>query len=1468
MPAHEQMDEPQRAVLAWTDLDAAARDTVLAAIDAVAPPPGGVLHVRRRTSAVGLVPAVSTLGPFADDAGRLHWVDLIPLFASRRIVRVGGAAPGAFFTGTITARSPTAFDLGAGSLWLAAAPFVGLAPAKAYFGLRIAGGAIELGAPGVLSGEDLVVPAGASGRIVVTPAPNPPDSSATVPDRAEFGFGGDVSLSAASVAVDGMVYGLTPTGGQAAFSPSNRRVRIPYTADQPALAGIASRVASFAAATITSAGWSLPVATIEAAGPAFDAGSGGALDLGLEGLTVSWAGLAGGSLPLGPATVTVNHDSTIVEAEVAGGEAARMRIAGWEGQRFTWDSTAGLIYHARIADVDRLEAPGTLSAQVDRLMLADGKPLEIRDAPASLARTDGPADVTTELTAEGPGRGVTALALTNALLTTTLPRSLSVTGTTGPDGDLAAGMFDVSFGLYQLLPILPDPYAANVDPSRRPDQVSGTVGIRIGWEPGAETTVRVMLPSDDAATGRVAIPSPIPGPADPRGDVWAVYQEHTGGPLQRPLRLLDICGAADQWGVVLGERHHLNQGAPSLEVDGMLVHAPGVNVQVFALPQVSWEPVTNIPNPNTLPFPNKVYAANDGNRTEIGVQTVRLVPVQPTLAARALLQAQRDEQAVAAARFTLPFGMDAVAVFDPDPGGWITLPSITDQHATFAAMQGAIQIRLAPGLRPRPGDGGLFGGPAGFEPVLPGGVALRRNWTMSDVGPIPGKSILDEPVGDFVDKTFTPPNGSRHEVPVSRLDLSGYGESCFSTWSDEHTPPSKPAVSQVRFDVINGRAGREVVMVRSILWPCQAIVVRTIVLERRSSGTVTRWDSGWVATTPGLFTSSDPVAKPPRFHTGLVRGMYSIRHIRDTPDTITLPKGGEVQRVTFDTDVEVEHVIGGADASGRVPSTGQTGFVQLMSVGANGFVVPGPLSTANLAALLDNHGPVGGPIDCVVDLGGSGQHARFGSLRAETARDPDFAVALYGMPVLNGSQQWSLARRTLQGGTSGEVHPVDAHAGAPVIRANGTTAYRFADPADLLDEANPAAEYGLLHAGQTHRALFPRLKVEPGQPAFVGEATPLVADPYAMLDAVGAFPKAPACLPTDTASWTLEAAPAGLTMPEPLVIKQIADRVLADTTAWSLRSQYRSAAMQLLIDPAVPVELGNPATWPIQMPAVATMLHVPAFDDLLSVVNHMPDLGPLKPSGREPEIVLGKALQELQDLIDVLKKLQLPIGLELSLAGSGLENQTYHLRFTGRLRLADAHGNRIEIGVGKLSGELVVGVDVAAHLGTGAGSGRMFFEVSGDIQQGIIPPVLYAGGLMKLHVSIDDKGDTDWQLDIGTVASIGGDLIPGLVELEATVHYAYLLKPDLIPAVRLGMDARAELLDGLVGVKFGVDASVAVSRLDDDHIRVDGDIVAMGEITAAWVFDEDFSRHFHFSQTLPMAVVQAALAAIVGPVPV
>jgi len=47
-------------------------------------------------------------------------------------------------------------------------------------------------------------------------------------------------------------------------------------------------------------------------------------------------------------------------------------------------------------------------------------------------------------------------------------------------------------------------------------------------------------------------------------------------------------------------------------------------------------------------------------------------------------------------------------------------------------------------------------------------------------------------------------------VPVTRFDLSGYGESLFSDWCNETSDIT--AVSKARFDVLVGRTSVEVVL--------------------------------------------------------------------------------------------------------------------------------------------------------------------------------------------------------------------------------------------------------------------------------------------------------------------------------------------------------------------------------------------------------------------------------------------------------------------------------------------------------------------------------------------------------------------------------------------------------------------------------------------------------------------------------
>ncbi len=113
-------------------------------------------------------------------------------------------------------------------------------------------------------------------------------------------------------------------------------------------------------------------------------------------------------------------------------------------------------------------------------------------------------------------------------------------------------------------------------------------------------------------------------------------------------------------------------------------------------------------------------------------------------------------------------------------------------------------------------------------------------------------------VGTMFNQSF------QFNVPLQLYDWSGFGASAFSHWINaDQTPPS---VSQVRFDVLNGRTSHEVIQVSAILWPCQAFLVRTITMERLNNAAVVRHDSGWIASSEGRFTYPGSLCT---FHRGL-----------------------------------------------------------------------------------------------------------------------------------------------------------------------------------------------------------------------------------------------------------------------------------------------------------------------------------------------------------------------------------------------------------------------------------------------------------------------------------------------------------------------------------------------------------------------------------------------------------------------
>ena len=165
---------------------------------------------------------------------------------------------------------------------------------------------------------------------------------------------------------------------------------------------------------------------------------------------------------------------------------------------------------------------------------------------------------------------------------------------------------------------------------------------------------------------------------------------------------------------------------------------------------------------------------------------------------------------------------------------------------------------------------------------------------------------------------------------------------------------------------------------------------------------------------------------PYKIHPGVVKGLFNVQNIRTAVGDVLpfissmditkfyelSPKlnkpikyaGGvspvpvNLQPVYFDADVELESVVQG-QVGGRVPAKKILGFVQLAPRGI-------PLTPAAFKALLVRQfGSIGGPLDCVMDIGKSGQKFRINFVDVNASVDaagttPVFVAAARGNVVL------------------------------------------------------------------------------------------------------------------------------------------------------------------------------------------------------------------------------------------------------------------------------------------------------------------------------------------------------------------------------------------------------------------------------------------------------------------------------------
>ncbi len=622
----------------------------------------------------------------------------------------------------------------------------------------------------------------------------------------------------------------------------------------------------------------------------------------------------------------------------------------------------------------------------------------------------------------------------------------------------------------------------------------------------------------------------------------------------------------------------------SLQVRGMDVISQGQNARVFTVPQISWEPVINL-SQKFLKFdppPGFNYYEDDGGPTRISSFSTEVVPLAPIPLSSFIVDSYNEGNIPTWSLFTLPFGLRALTVITsklqaPDN-------ATLDFNAPIfeGELAGGIQIKMEAGQVPEPGESNRF--PMGYTVQTCNVLDVNGQKTVvTQDGTLSGFSTLGQSVTEIFNNEFLIDPQKQNNfrgIPLERIDFAGYGSSIFSHWLNPNAVVAK--TSQAKFDVWVGRTGHEVIQVRSILYPWGIRVVRTITLLRAMTGYVYRIDSGWRAESDGNFDFSYKVyikkpsnevvvedrASKYEVHPGVIKKLVNIKEIIETDkiepftatwkktnadtyvdvngyeikvsditdpkekDNITNPAGPNVklQPVYFNADVLIENATQGSNGQveetisgnkynfGKVSSKGILGFVQIAPSGE-------PIPVEILKQLIVSQGgSIGGPIDCIVDIGKSTQQIRLNRLDvsnsfAANGSSPIFVAAGRGNVILPKDGSWSMVKH--QRGT-GEVSPVPDNLSVPLVRIGklikqgeklvlaedpADQLLRIADPGEILRQAvNETVNYGFLLSTDTQKALFLTPSFKHGLTKLLSKTPPLFADAFRIVNSKAVFP--------------------------------------------------------------------------------------------------------------------------------------------------------------------------------------------------------------------------------------------------------------------------------------------------------------------------------------------------------------------------
>ncbi|KAH8646510.1 hypothetical protein BGZ60DRAFT_553839 [Tricladium varicosporioides] len=1103
---------------------------------------------------VGIKPTI-THGPFLDSFDRSVYIDV---FKPITVQEWGGQEVQFYVGAPTTQATPFQVNLGTGVVWVRAKLFTNgnpassQAPPNSFFGLRIISGIIispPVGtAPRTLSLK-------LDGRPITSPIFSMvPTTDVTFQFARSSATGSLSSIGTGQVVILGSTFNIQRSTLKASFDQSLGRLNFAMAADSASLKpqqSISNTLNIEGSSDVIAVHWSVMTKTSTQKN-FYDVSSPGGFFMSLKpGIKVQLKG-EDMKIALGDCSLVIEPESVFITGGTAHAPMQTRSVNVGEvslepkqnqGTSFTYRPVqqTPFFYELKIDGSESWTINADLNLTLDQPRTVNNErvPFTSQTSPDNMWNTltwsHDPVSKKINFTMQAMNdrNGImVSYALKNLLVKADSPSVIEIAGTYENGSVVSGGARTVSFLRYTL-PFLPDPYASNfelkIDPAVE-KQGLGYFTTSVRWTTNTTMSLDLQLLTesftaaktmermignrlDDPVLSGIANNDLLYWDTDFRGkqiasglipdlgigEDYHIPNKPTGiKSFFQPPTLMDLSSNGSQFGIVVATR------VPRTAALGTVAEFSSFG-QTYTFPYSG--PSTQIALPQA--------------------KSVRLVPVAPIEAVRNIIGTYNEEiSAAVAARFSLPFGMVALAKMEKTPArpssevgkiGFI-LRSEEDPRTKLkpAELQPADQFTFRPPALPRiillP-PGGPRRLTASIDPSFPGTTTLLK----MDVRRVGGTG------SDLID-----PNASKfstdmvNKVPLRRFDISGYGASIFSDWRRVLGPESSDdeiAITKVLMNVISGRTSREVVKLQTVKAPFAVTVTKTVEIKRLNSGVVIRHESAWDPISNGRYFYKNPDIVT---HVGIIRGVTNVKNIKETSGEMDIPgTQAKVINVTFDCIAEIE------DGGGirRAPVRGLRGCVFTVSTALTppaGAVLDGAQTYAKVIDYLD----LGGQVDFMVQIGKSGQKKRITSLAVKSGIDPATGktvavTAAWGSPIFEGGGQWSFAKMS-----SKQPSPVDISKGVPLVREgrhdapnidSRITSYLFRNPQDLL-ATNPAEVYSIVHGGGSHRVMFlnPEILFAQDVKKAIVSKEVWVADSLALGKSIGIFPNLDDCLPVLT----------------------------------------------------------------------------------------------------------------------------------------------------------------------------------------------------------------------------------------------------------------------------------------------------------------------------------------------------------------